>query len=401
MVLVGCACLSCTFSFDSYVYAAVCLNEAWDYQLCLEAGVQLLTLASTIPHILNSTCPCFSLKFSSQKWPSDVVMDKEECRCAAKNWNISKPATNAIKPSLTKENYLCFTITPSWCHILTENYFQGWSLESKISSALSDEHLENSENCSHLRLLRCSTAALLYVKAVKVFLCAGASSPCSSYQGKMLHFFCSHWDGYWLGLGQVNNNKNEFAVLVLFLSGEQGCSEQRRTSGSNLWVASSSLVTHQAGLVLPRKAQCQPCSGQEGCPPCTPKQLQGGQAVRGNPHGQSSLPCEAAMLLQLLLTLKYTRLFLCSVLGWNAVWRSAKLLARGPVQCCSAPCTPFLFSFPIKHWMLLTGLLYFTSHTALPNYGQQLLEPGSRMLHVEREQREGNRTGSRSLRETY
>lgn len=274
--------------------------------------------------------------------------------------------------------------------------------ESKISQ----HYLMNT-----LRTLRiaatsgCSGAAQLHSftwRQLRCFCVQEQAPLCSSYQGKMLHFSCSRWDGYWLGLGQINNNKNEFVVLVLFLSGEQGCSEQRRTSGSNLWVASSSLVAHQAGWCCPERRSASTALGRESCPPCAPKQLQEGQGMRGNPRGQSSLPCEAAVPHQLLLTLKYTRLFLCSVLGWNVVWRSAKLLAGGPVQRCNAPCTPFFLSFLFKHWMLLIGLLlYFTSRTALPKYRQQLLEPGSRMLHVEHEQREGNHTCSRSLRETY
>lgn len=155
--------------------------------------------------------------------------------------------------------------------------------ESKISQ----HYLMNT-----LRTLRiaatsgCSGAAQLHSftwRQLRCFCVQEQAPLCSSYQGKMLHFSCSRWDGYWLGLGQINNNKNEFVALVLFLSGEQGCSEQRRTSGSNLWVASSSLVAHQAGLVLPRKAQCQHCSGQGGLPTLRSKAAAGRSRHEGEP----------------------------------------------------------------------------------------------------------------------
>lgn len=42
--------------------------------------------------------------------------------------------------------------------------------------------------------------------------------------------------------------------------------------------------------------------------------------------------------------------------------------------------------------------LYLTPRAALSKYQQLLLEPGSRTLQVECERREGNRTGSTSLR---
>lgn len=288
-VLVGCTCLSCTFSFNLYVCAAVCLTEAWGYQPCVEAGVQLLTLASAIPQVPNSSCPCYSLTFFCQEWPSDVVVDeKEGYRCAVKNWNISKPAPDALKPSLTKENYPRFTITPSWCHILAEQLFSGMKpRESKISSTFSDEHLENSENGSHLWLLRCSTAALLYVKTVKVFLCAGADSPVLILPREDAAF-C--WDGYWPGLGQVNNDKNESVVLVLFLSGVGRGVQNRGEPAAAICerFPAPSWATKQVWC-CPEGHSASTALGHESCPPCSPKQLQGGQATWGNPRGHCLL----------------------------------------------------------------------------------------------------------------
>lgn len=53
-----CVCLSCAFISNSYICAALCIAEAWDYQSHMKASVQPVFLDLTIPHFPNSSLPC-------------------------------------------------------------------------------------------------------------------------------------------------------------------------------------------------------------------------------------------------------------------------------------------------------------------------------------------------------